>query len=318
MIKRPLGNTGIEVSELAFGGVEIGIPYGINVKSKDDMLTESEAIDLLHTSLDAGINFYDTARMYGDSERIIGKAFKNKRDKIVLNTKCVHFRDENGKIPKYSELKKIVENSLHESLKTLQTDFVDIFMLHSVNMEILESEDVIRIFSDLRCTGKFRATGASTYAPEETRKAIETGAWDVIQLPFNLMDQRQSEYFPLALQNGIGIVIRSVLLKGILSDRGKNLHPELHKVEAHLKEYNELIKEPVTDLSTLAVKFALSFPEVSSVLVGLDRMDYLQKSLKMADGNYLDKSQLGRAKKLSYPDPDFLNLPYWSKMKWLE
>jgi len=317
MIKRPLGNTGIDISELAFGGVEIGIPYGINIKDKAGMPAESEAIKLLHASLDSGINFFDTARMYGGSERIIGKAFKGKRDKIVLETKCVHFKDEKGNIPAYSELKKIVEDSLHESLKALQTDYIDIYMLHSVDMRILESEDVTRIFSDLRKAGKIRLTGASTYTPDETGKAIDTGVWNVIQLPFNLLDQRHNEHFTRAFQQGVGIVIRSVLMKGILSDRGKNLHPALLDVENHLPKYSELIVPPVKNLSALATKFALSFPEVSSVLIGLDRMEYLQQALNIVDGNYLTKDQLARARELAYPDPEFLNLPYWSKMKWL-
>ncbi len=317
MLKKPLGNTGMKVSELAFGGVEIGIPYGINVKNEADMLSESDAIHLLHSSFDAGINFYDTARMYGDSERIIGKAFKGKRDKIILETKCVHFKDEKGNIPACAELKRIVENSLNESLKALQTDYIDIYMLHSVDMRILESEDVSRIFSDLRKAGKIRATGASTYTPEETGKAIDTDVWNVLQIPFNLLDQRHNEHFSRAFQQGVGIVIRSVLMKGILSEKGKNLHPALHDVENHLPKYSELIVPPIKDLSALAVKFALSFPEVSSVLIGLDRMEYLQQALNMVDGNYLDEKQLARARELSYPDPEFLNLPYWSKMKWL-
>ena len=248
MIKRTLGKTGIEVSELAFGGVEIGIPYGINVKNESDMLSESEAITLLHTSLEAGINFYDTARIYGNSEKIMGQAFSNRRSEIVLGTKCRHFRDEKGKIPAYHQLKKIIEDSLNESLKALQTDYVDIFMLHSVDMEILDNEDVSEIFMSLKKEGRFRATGASTYTPEETKKAIETGVWDVIQLPFNLMDQRQAEFFSMAQHEGIGLVIRSVLLKGILSDKGRDLHPALKKIETHLKSYNELSRETLTDL----------------------------------------------------------------------
>ena len=90
MIKRTLGNTGIHVSEIAFGGVEIGVPYGIGVKSAADMLSVKEAINLLHTAIDSGINFFDTARMYGTSENIMGNAFKSRRSEVVIATKCRH------------------------------------------------------------------------------------------------------------------------------------------------------------------------------------------------------------------------------------
>ncbi len=76
MQMRDLGNTGIEVSEIAFGSVSLGIPYGIGVKDETDMPSENQAVGLLHNALDHGINFFDTARHYGRSESIFGKAFK--------------------------------------------------------------------------------------------------------------------------------------------------------------------------------------------------------------------------------------------------
>lgn len=317
MIQRALGNTGIHVSEIAFGGVEIGMPYGIGVTSHADMITETESISLLHSALDNGINFFDTARLYGNSEAIIGKAFYKRRNEIILSTKCRHFRDPDGNIPGYYSLKKNIEASLQESLEALQTDYADIFMLHYGDMQILENNDVAKIFSELKRSGRIKATGVSTYLPEETAMAISSGNWEVIQLPFNLMDQRQGELFSGASQKGIGIVIRSVLLKGLLSERGKNLHPALNNVENHLLQYQELLSGSEIDLPTAATKFALSFKEVSSVLVGIDKMEYLHKSLQAADGKYFNGSKLERSKQLAYPDPSFLNLHQWSVNGWL-
>ena len=318
MEKRLLGKTGIEVSEVAFGGVEIGIPYGIGVKTATDMLSETDAIKLLHNAIDSGINFFDTARMYGDSESIMGEAFRGFRNKVIIATKCRHLRNEDGSLPKNSKLNELIVASLNESLKMLQTDYVDIFMLHQADLQILRNETISTIFLNLKKEGKFRATGVSTYTTEETKKAIETGAWDIIQLPFNLMDQRQETLFSLAEKERVGIVIRSVLMKGLLSDRGKGLHPALEEVERHIKCFDELLVDVSYNLATLATKFALSFPEVSSVLVGIDRPEYLYKSLQAANGIYLDNNRLARAKELSYPDPVFLNLPYWDKMNWLK
>ncbi len=317
MNKRVLGGTGIQVSEIAFGGVEIGIPYGIGVKSKSDMISESDAICLLHEAIDSGINIFDTARMYGASESIMGRAFKGRRDQVVICTKCRHLRDPDGHLPPDDKLKKIIMDSLQNSLHELKTDFIDIYLLHQADVEILKNETIAELFLQLKQEGVIRATGVSTYSQEETKRAINSGVWDVIQLPFNLMDQSQEALFSLAAKNGIGIQVRSVLFKGILSEKGKNLHPALKDVQMHLKLYDELLNASTPDLAMLAIKFALSFKEVSSVLIGIDRMDYLQKSLAVADGIYLDKATLARAMQLQYPHPEFLDLTRWARMGWL-
>ena len=120
MNRRLLGNTGIQVSEIAFGGVEIGMPYGLGVQSKKDMLSKSEAINLLHDAIDGGINLFDTARMYGASEEIMGLAFKNKRDQDVISTKCNHLKDNSGLLPSYSIIKNNIQGFFQEKIKYIQ------------------------------------------------------------------------------------------------------------------------------------------------------------------------------------------------------
>ncbi|RYE08675.1 MAG: aldo/keto reductase [Sphingobacteriaceae bacterium] len=285
------------------------MPYGISVNSARDMLSEDEAIRLLQTAFAKGINFFDTARAYGSSENIIGKAFKANRNEVIIATKCNHFLDADDKIPSYPQLKINIEASLEESLAALQTDYIDVFMLHQADLELLENETIHLIFSDLKLSGKIRATGVSTYTNVQTAAAIDAGCWDVIQIPFNLMDQRQVELFDKAQQNGVGLIVRSVLLKGLLSDKGQNLHPALRKVEQHLRQYHPLTQQLQVDLATLATRFALSFPQVAGVLVGIDKLNYLEQALEAANGNYLNQTELQQATDLAYPEPAFLNLP---------
>lgn len=306
----------MEVSEIAFGGVEIGMPYGIGIKSEKEMPKEKEAIYLLHKALEEGINFYDTARMYGNSEDIMGKAFKGRRHQIILGTKCRHLRDRNGKLPSDSDLANKILRSVEESLHALQTDYLDVFMLHQADKEILENDKIAEVFLSLKKRGEVRSIGVSTYSLEDTQLAMEKKLWEVIQLPFNLIDQRQAKLFEEAFHKEIGLVIRSVLLKGLLSDRGKNLPAPLMNVEGHIQKYEELLGDE-WDLPTLAVKFALSFGQLSSVLVGIDKEEYLYHALKAGDGNYLNAEGLAKAKKLEFPNPEFIDLPHWSKMGWL-
>lgn len=315
MNTRNLGRTGIAVSEISFGGVEIGLPYGIGIHSATDMPTETEAIRLLHAALDRGMNYFDTARLYGRSEEIIGTAFKGKRAQVVLCSKCRHLPKTGG--ADAASLKNLITQSLHESLLALKTDYLDVFLLHSTVLADLQHPVVAETFSELKANGLVRAIGVSTYSAAETQLTLDQQVWDVIQLSFNLMDQRQAKFFAPARAAGVGIMVRSVLLKGILSDRGRNLHPALQIVADHRARYQELLDENNPKLSQLATRFALSFSEISTVLVGIDRMEYLDQAVAVASGHYLDAATRARAQSLAFPDPEFLNLPQWDREGWL-
>ncbi|WP_341836601.1 aldo/keto reductase [Chitinophaga pollutisoli] len=316
MEKRALGKTGIRVSEVAFGGVEIGMPYGIGVHGREDMLPEQDAIRLLHAAVDGGINFFDTARLYGNSEEIMGRAFHDRRKDVVLATKCRHLHAPGQPLPPSETLREIIWGSLQESLRALQTDYVDVFMLHQASAAILDSQEVAAVFRDIKRQGICRATGISTYHTTETEQAVASGDWDVIQLPYNLMDQRQALCFDAAEAAGVGLVVRSVLLKGILGDRGRRLHPALKDVEVHVGKYAALQDE--LPLAEFAVKFALSSRQVAAVLIGIDKPEYLEATLRTADGRYLDAAAFAAAKRLSYPNPAFLDLPAWDRNGWLK
>jgi 1-deoxyxylulose-5-phosphate synthase len=318
MNRRILGRTGLAVSEIAFGGVEIGLPYGIDIRNPSEMPTEQQAIDLLHAALNNGVNFFDTARMYGRSEMLMGKAFAGRRDQVVINTKCVHLRDTDKKLYDRAEIRRLIPDSLHKSLAALRTDHVDVYMTHTGDLEILDHPDVLEGFDSIRRKGLTRAIGVSTYTPDETRKAVESGVWDVIQLPFNLLDQRQADLFPLAAQRGVGIMVRSVLLKGILSTRGGNLHPALLGVTEHRNRLIRIMDADEKQLPRMATRFALGFDQVSCVLVGIDRLEYLQAALDSAAGPALPHEMFELLRKSGYPDPEFINLHTWTQKGWLK
>jgi aryl-alcohol dehydrogenase-like predicted oxidoreductase len=317
--KRPLGKTGIDVSEVSFGGVEIGIPYGIGVESQDDMPGEQEAVELLRAAVDRGINFFDTAHFYGRSETIMGKAFKPVRDRVVICTKNKRLCGDHDPIPETNQIRAQLDGSIQKSLSALQTDYLDGFMLHnrSNDLEMLTHPDVIERFVAYKKEGLTRFIGASVYGLEETRAAIESGVWDIIQISYNLMDQRLGALFPLARKNGVGLVIRSVLFRGILTDRGRDLHPKLESIKQHRERYSELLQENASTLTDLATKFVLTHREVSTVLIGMERMEYLEKAMAMADGNYLNEETLAKAGTMAYPDPEFIDLPKWDRAGWV-
>jgi aryl-alcohol dehydrogenase-like predicted oxidoreductase len=317
MKQRPLGHTGINVSEIAFGGVEIGMPYGIGMKTRSDMIPEPEAIHLLHEAIDRGINFFDTARLYGESESIMGRAFRDRRDRVVICSKCPPLYDQDGHLPPADKWIRIIKDALQFSLRELKTDYIDVYMLHQSDVEILDNEMIADFFVHLKKEGVIRATGASTYTLDETGKAIDGGTWDVIQVPFNLMDQTQGTMFSKAADNGIGIMVRSVLLRGILGKKGQDLHPALKDVARNRRRFEALLPDSIPDLATLAIKFVLSFDQISSVLIGIDCLDYLHDALAAADGKYLNEKTLSEIRQLGYPDPELINLREWDSRGWL-
>lgn len=314
MKKRILGRTGLSVSEIAFGGVEIGMPYGLGAH---DMPDETSAIQLLQKAAELGINFFDTARHYGESERLMGLAFQGIRDQVVIATKCVHFKEDNGNIPTYSKLKGIVRDSLEVSLNNLKTDYVDLFMVHYADLDILQNEDVARIFSDIRQEGTVKNIGVSVYKAEETAKAIQAGHWGAIQLPFNLMDQSHGSCFQDAEDKGVGIIVRSVLMRGMLTERQFKMHDALKEVEDHLEAYRTIAQAHFNNFPEYATKFALKHPQVSSVLVGIDKEDYLYASLRNLEGDVLSDELFVQSKRMRYPEPSFLNLAEWDRKGWL-
>lgn len=313
MQKRPLGNTGIQVSEIAFGGVEIGMPYGID----KHMPSAQESIRLLRKAYDAGMNFFDTARLYGRSEELMGEAFAGIRQDVVLCTKCVHFKDKSGHIPAGDALQGIVNDSLHDSLKALKTDYIDVFMLHLADKEILANGDVTRIFTDLRASGRVRAIGVSVYTAEETRYAIASGVWDVVQLPFNLLNQEHGQYFDLAKESGVGVVVRSVLMQGMLSEQTQIAHPALQRVDDLIARYAAIARANRWSLAMMATKFALHFKQVSAVLIGIDRIDYLNAALAVSEGDPIGDDVTQSLVEMAYDDPAFINLHQWKQQGWI-
>ncbi len=316
MERRRLGATGLEVSVLAFGCVELGIPYGIGVRSAEDMLPEGEAVALLQAALAGGVTFYDTAPSYGASEALLGRAFESRRREVVICTKCPGLTGDDGRVLPRGRLRDRVLTSLEASLKALRTDYVDILMLHRVEEAVVDNDDVADVFEGLRSEGTIRAAGASTYPGGITGRVVASRRWPVLQVAFNLMDQREGAFLDEAAAAGIGVVVRSVLLKGVLTDRGRALHPRLGPVQEHRERCLASLPAGVS-LSAFATRFVLGRRGVTSVLLGLDRPRYLAEALAVVEAGPLTPEDARKAEALAYPDPEFLDLRRWHAEGWL-
>lgn len=208
---RALGRTGWKVSEISFGAWAIGADWG--------HVSEEDALAALHTAIELGVNFIDTADVYGDgrSEQIIAKALKAHSEKVYVATKLgrrlsPHAADGYTA----ANMTAFVERSL----KNLQTDCLDLVQLHCPPTEVFYRPEVFGALDDLVLAGKIHYYGVSVEKVEEGLKALEYPNLQTVQIIFNMFRLRPSElFFAQALQKEVGILARVPLASGLLSGK---------------------------------------------------------------------------------------------------
>lgn len=269
---RTLGKTGLKVSVLALGTVELGLDYGIAAPGAFGRPAEADAIRLVHTALDAGITFIDTARSYGTSEEVLGRALRDRRQQVVLASKS-RLIPVDGMLPTGTVLQAQLRQSLDESLQTLQTDYLDIWQIHHVDAALLtQAAAVAEVFAEARAAGKVRFFGGSTYGADLPLAALDAGIFDMLQVTYSVLDQRLVDrVFPIASERGVGILVRSILLKGALTDRGDFLPDQLAPLRERSQRFRALVAAADQGFSPVqaAIAFGLAQSHIHSVLIGV-------------------------------------------------
>lgn len=208
---RPLGRTGWNVSEVSFGAWAIGGAWG----DVDD----SQSMAALHAAIDSGVNFIDTADVYGmgRSERLVARLKKERSEEIIVATKA------GRKLPKQTPegySKANLTEWIDESLRNLGTDCLDLLQLHCPPPEVYYMPEVFGMLDDFKAQGKIRHYGVSVEKVEEALKAIEFPEVQTIQIIFNCFRLRPAErFFDEALRRKVGILARVPLASGVLSGR---------------------------------------------------------------------------------------------------
>jgi aryl-alcohol dehydrogenase-like predicted oxidoreductase len=289
MHKRRLGRTGLMVSEIGLGALEIGRDWGI-VAGDLGKPHEEEAIRVLEHATRLGINLIDSARAYVLSEERIGRALASgrlRRDQIILTTKAgEHFDEKTGSVYDYSY--EAILLSLEESLDLLHVPYVDLMQIHSAPLEAVRSGEAIRALQDSRKAGKCRYVGASFEDDQACLEAIATGDYDTIQVNYNLLERASAE--PLIAAAGradVGVLIKQPLARGLLTS--KYVHAPAAERE-RVAPYLFLQREGQT-LSDGALRFVLSNPGVHSVLCGSKRPEHLESNAKVGDGRGLTAAE---------------------------
>ena len=312
---KEIGNTGVKISRIGFGCASIGCEYGMKINGKACILLEKETSGLVDYAINNGMNFFDTSPAYGRSEEILGKALRDKRHSVVIGTKLALIL-EDGALPPKSVIEKKINDSISRSLKLLKTDYIDILQLHEADKKLYCS-DVLNVLYKLKKQGKVRLIGASTYGIDMPKAALEREAFGTLQVAYNLIEQQTENVIFMAKRQDVGIIVRSALMKGILTDKRFRISPELNPIVKHIEKYNPFINEDIKSLSDLAVKFVLSNNGVTSTVLGMDKKEYIDQAVKNADTEPLSSETMNRLKKLKYPDQSFIDMKKWTNNGWL-
>ncbi len=295
MIRKRFGRTGLSISALSLGTVELGMDYGL--PGSNSRPTTEAAVRLLHHALDRGINHLDTARAYGEAEAILGAALEGRRREVVITTKVVV----------HPELAALTE-SVETSLRMLRTDYVDVVMLHTAPKDELANNEVAQHLLKLRDAGKFRFLGASVYGTQAALEAIEAGVFDCLQIAFSPLDRRpETELFAVAEEADVGLIARSVLLKGALSERYKTLPESYGELKAAVARLEAL----GIPLPELGYRYVMGEPRLASALAGTAHQHELDELLRYAEAGPLPEDVVAAIRREPMVSEQWLNPGLW-------
>lgn len=278
MEKRTLGKTGMEVSVLGFGGAEIGY-QGVPIEQVERLLDKA---------LNAGLNVIDTAECYRNSEELIGRAIGKRRKEYFLFTKCGHASGFD--LPDWDPA--MLEQQIDRSLKRLQTDTVDLLQLHSCSKDLLDKGDVIRVLEKARDAGKTRFIGYSGDG-EDARFAINSGRFDTLQTSINIADQEALRLtLPLAHDRQMGIIAKRPIANAAwrTGSRPQDAYHQPYWDRLQKLDY-EFLKENLSESISIALRFTLGSPGVSTAIVGTTNPDRWSENAKFLEAGPLSPEE---------------------------
>ena len=296
---KKFGNSDLETSVVGFGGWPMGRGhYG----SFDD----DEVVRAVHASIDLGVTLFDTAAVYGwgEGEKLLGRALEGKREDVVIVSKAGIPWDEEGGGRRRDSSRESLEKSMNESLTRLQTDYLDLFLIHWPD-ESRPMSVPMEAFADFQKQGKIRYGGVSNFSPQQMSDCLDVFPIVTNQVGYHLFDQRpEPEIIPFCADNGMGIMAYGSLAHGLLTGtmtpettfeeddwrrslmafgqpifKGQNFLDNLKKVDT----LKDMAADRGFSIAQLALAWVASEPTVSVALVGTRRSEEIQENVAAAD-----------------------------------
>lgn len=291
MKKRQLGSSNLFVSEIGLGCMSLGTD-------------QRKAEEVINAALEEGINYFDTADLYdfGDNEKIVGQALKKVRDEVVIATKVGNRWNNNKDSWSWDPSKEYIKEAVKQSLNRMNTDYIDLYQLHGGTIEDNIGQ-TIEAFEELKAEGFIRYYGISSIRPNVIREYVDKSNIVSVMMQYSMLDRRpEEEALPLLQENGISVVTRGTVAKGLLSDLLLEKASPAIKKNGYLDySYEELekvlpvLKEKIGSsrpMAEAAIQYNLSQPAVASVVAGASSPEQVRENAKASNGLTLTEEEL--------------------------
>jgi aryl-alcohol dehydrogenase-like predicted oxidoreductase len=315
MKTRTLGKTGFEISEVSLGTWQVGGRWG-------EKFSEKNALTILNEAIDAGINFIDTADVYGDglSEKMVGQVVRSRSERIYVATKCGRrLTPHTNRAYTVEALRKFVDDSLENT----GLEVLDLIQLHCPPPEVYGRPEIFGLFERLKEEGKILHLGVSVEKVDEGLQAIEYDNVTAVQVIFNMFRHKPSEvFFPEAMRKNVGIIARVPLASGLLTgrystqtkfgradhrnfnrngamfDRGETFSGVDYETGLRAVEALKQVFPGRDNLAPLALGWILMFKEVSCVIPGASSVQQLHSNLGSMDEPALTRDQMDQVTRI--------------------
>jgi aryl-alcohol dehydrogenase-like predicted oxidoreductase len=289
-IRKRIGNSDLWVT-----------PIGLGCMS---FTSEENARELIARALDAGVNFFDTADLYGQgqNEEWVGKVLKHRRHDVILATK-VGNRWEPGKPGWWwGPTKEYILQAVKDSLRRLQTDYIDLYQLHGGTLDD-PIDDIIEAFERLKAEGVIRYYGISSIRPNVIREYVKRSNIVSVMMQYSLLDRRPEEsVLDLLHEHGISVIARGPVAKGWLTTRGRaGDEGYLDYATGEIQALREALKRAFPDgpgLTQLAFDYIFSHPVVAVAIPGASQLSQLEENLGCIPPRALSQAELERIRAL--------------------
>ncbi|MED5016360.1 aldo/keto reductase [Paenibacillus chibensis] len=296
MRKNRLGSSDLWVSEIGLGCMSLGTE-------------EPAAVRLVHEALERGIHFLDTADIYdaGRNEELVGKALKGRRSDVILATKVGNRRISGKEGLSWDPSKAYIKTAVKDSLKRLQTDYIDLYQLHGGTIDD-PIDETIEAFEELKQEGVIRFYGISSIRPNVIREYVKRSNIVSVMSQYSILDRRpEEEVLPLLAEQGINVIARGPVASGVLAEEGAR------KVEKGYLDYAaaelSTIREKLMPLarqdrsmSQTAIRYSLSHPAVAAAIPGASTLQQLIHNVGAADAPELTAEEVAAIRQISRPN----------------
>jgi len=278
-----LGKSHLEISKIGFGCMSL----------KPQQKDFNAIID---AAIDEGINYFDTADLYdkGLNEILLGKAFKGKRDKVIIATKAGNQWRADGSGWDWNPRKDYILKCAEDSLRRLQVDCIDLYQSHGGTIQD-NIDETIEAYEILIQQGKIRYYGLSSIRPNVIREFVKRSHIVSVMTQYSLLDRRPEEStLQLLHENNIGVLVRGSVASGLLID--KPAKPYLNYSEAEVTRASNAIKSisgKKRNKAQTAIQFVLKNPAVTSAIVGIRTKDQLREAVEAMDQPTLNEEEYG-------------------------